>query len=35
MLIMVTSKVAVRKNYYKEPQENAFVMCAKLRKEAQ
>ena len=28
-------KVAVRKNYYKEPQENAFVMCAKLRKEAQ
>ncbi|MCU7701569.1 ribosomal protein S18-alanine N-acetyltransferase [Enterococcus gallinarum] len=28
----VFRKVAVRKNYYKEPQENAFVMCAKLRK---
>lgn len=24
--------VAIRKNYYQKPQENAFVMCAKLRK---
>ncbi|MGK0550573.1 ribosomal protein S18-alanine N-acetyltransferase [Enterococcus faecalis] len=25
-------KVAIRKNYYQQPQENAHVMCAKLRK---